>query len=221
MGVVVGRGGSNAAIGLKRPGRVNPPATCGGLRFRFLHPGGLHDVLRRVTGLPPLAGVVKLAAFSRAVERRHTAMDDRFSALDAAARSALLRAGCHGRPSADRGFMRRSTAPPQGGHGSGSGDELRAARKGHQIHTQATHRRHADSVSLSEAGDLRQRLKDRTSMQTCRLHARLETLLSLHFHRLFYLLACFVRRRFAPLHFTRCHFTRRFTPSAARDAATA
>jgi hypothetical protein len=157
------------------------------LRVRFLDPGGLHHVPG--PRLPPLAGVVKLPAFSRAIERRHAAMDDRFRALDAAARRALLCAGFHGRSSADRdiadrGAAGRRAAPAAGRLDSGSGEELEAAHKGHRIYANATHRRHADGSPYRRPPPSGNRLK---------------TLLSCHFHRLFYLSACFVHRRLTPL----------------------
>ena len=112
--------------------RSSDPA---GLRLRFrqapfrgtygLHGFGLHGFGHLEPCLPPLPGVVDLPASSRAIERRYSAVDYRFSALNAVARIAGLCAGFHGHWSADRSLARRSIASSPGRHSADSRDALR------------------------------------------------------------------------------------------------
>lgn len=75
------------------------------------------DVFCFVSVQPSLFGIMHLPAFPRAIDRRHSAVNDRFSALQAVTRIAGLFAGFHGEIPKDHGFEPRSAAITHGPHG--------------------------------------------------------------------------------------------------------
>lgn len=76
--------------------RGDPTLTQSALCIRLRRAHRRRGIFYIESGLPSLLGIVDLPAFSRAVECRYSAVDDRFSALLALPRNAGLGAGFHG-----------------------------------------------------------------------------------------------------------------------------